>query len=106
MAFGDDDLDACFSTDEFGVAAVFTTVPANPPTPATTISVNGYFTEVTETVNLLDGEPIAFDKSFACPTATIATVRREHTVVINAVTYTVKKKMDLGTGVSLVLLKT
>ena len=100
---GDDDLAACFSTDEFGVAAVFTTA-AGPP--AVTVSVNGHFTEATETVNMLDGEPIVFDKSFACPTSSIATVRREHTVVINAVTYTVKKKLDLGTGVSLVLLKT
>jgi hypothetical protein len=103
MAFGDEDLDQIFSeSDPFAVLASFD-INGNGNDP---IEVYGEFTEANETVDLLSGQPIAFDKSFTCRTSEVSTVKREMTVDIGGTTYTVKQKQNVGTGVTLVLLKT
>lgn len=100
MAFGDEDLDAIFSSsDPFAVLATFD-VSGSP------LEVYGQFTDATETVDILSGQPLTFDKSLACRTSEVATVKREMTVVIEGTTYTVKQKQSIGTGVSLIHLKT
>jgi hypothetical protein len=100
MAFGDDDLEAIFSdAGEFSVLATFD-VSGDP------LEVYGQFTAETRTTDILSGQPVAFDNSFTCRTSDVAAVRRDTSVTIDGTTYTVKQKQDLGTGVSLVLLKT
>ena len=92
----DADLDMCFATGDFGVEAVF----------SNSVTVNGHFTEATEGVNMLDGSIEANDASFACPSTSIETVKNGMTATIDGDTYTVKRKQRLGTGVSLIYLKT
>lgn len=101
MAFGDEDLDVIFgSTGEFNVLGTFD-VDGEP------LEVYGEFTEATQTTDLLSGQPLTFDNSFTCRSSDVDTVKRDRdTVVIGGTTYTVKQKQNLGTGVSLVTLKT
>src|SRR5438034_936907 len=97
----DDDLTAEFSaSDPFCVLGTFTV--AGPAT----VAVYGRFIESTEAVNFATGELEAYDNSFECRTSEITSVKNGNTVVINAVTYEVKRKQNLGIGVSLVYLKT
>lgn len=99
MAISDDDLDACFDTDDFAVPAIFATSGGN-------VTVNGYFTDATESVGMLSGEMEANDASFACKTSDVTAVKNENTVTIGGTAYTVKRKQKLGTGVTLFYLKT
>lgn len=96
---GDADLDQLFSaSDPFCVLGTFSTGGG--------LEVYGNFIAATESVNVLSGELEANDASFECRTSEIATVKNGHTVVIDGTTYEVKRKQNLGTGVSLVYLKT
>lgn len=95
----DADLAAIFEGDDLDqVDAVFTTTGG-------AVTARGFFTGATEGVNIMDGQPEAYDISFSCQTADIAAVKNENTVVINAVTYTVKRRQNLGAGMSIVYLK-
>ena len=97
---GDEDLDAIFSeSGEFTQLGTFD-VSGSP------LAVYGIFTDLTQALSILTNEIETNDASFACKTSAIATVKRDMTVVINAVTYTVKRIQTLGTGSSLVTLKT
>ncbi len=99
MAISDDDLNTCFSTDDFAVAAVFGV--AGPD-----ITVNGYFTDGSDATEMLGVRIEASGPSFMCRTSEIASVTRGITVTINTVSYTVEKIEKTGTGVSVVYLKT
>lgn len=99
---GDGDLDAIFANGDFDTAAVFTISTG----PTATLTVRGWFQEATEAVSVLGNEIEAVDASFTCETSDVATVKNEMSVVINAATYKVKRKQKLGTGASLIWLKT
>jgi flagellar capping protein FliD len=99
---GDGDLETIFANGDFDTAAVFTISSG----PTVTLTVRGWFQEATEAVSIYTGEIEANDASFTCETADVATVKNEMTVVINSVTYTVKRKQKMGTGVTLIYLKT
>lgn len=99
MSLNDADLDICFATDDFGVEAVFD-VSGND------VTVNGHFTEATESISIVDGEIEANDASFACKTSDVEDVKNGMTVEIDGSTFEVKRKHRLGTGVSLIYLKT
>ncbi len=102
MAIGDGDLNTIFANGDFDVEAVFT-ISTGPPV---TLSVRGWFQEATEAITVAGGEIEAVDASFTCETTDVATVKNEMSVVINAVTYKVKRKQKIGTGASLIWLKT
>lgn len=98
-----DDLTAIFSSGDFDVAAVFTTAT----TPAVvTVNARGFFTDATEQTDILNSQVETVDPSFTCKAADVSTVKRGHTVVINAVTYTVEKTQRIGAGTTLINLKT
>src|SRR5213595_1275330 len=99
MAISDDDLDACFSTDDFAVPAVFAV--AGPD-----ITVNGYFTAAYEVVDINTGKIVAAAPTFQCRTSESESVKRDDSVTINGTTYTVQRKLPTGTGVTDFYLKT
>lgn len=100
MSVVDDDLAAIYrAVNPFAVLAVFDVNGSD-------LEVYGTFTEETKSTEILSGQPMTYDNSFTCRTAEIATVKREMTVTINTVVYTVKKIENVGTGTSLVTLKT
>ena len=100
MAFTEN-LDQFFSTDDFGVTAIFTL------SNSTTRSVNVIFDTPTQSINIYETEIEADAPFLRCKTADVAGIKTNDTVVISGTSYTVKKKtQDDGTGVSLVYLKT
>jgi hypothetical protein len=99
MAISDDDLDACFSTDDFAVPAIFAV--AGPD-----ITVNGYFTDGSDAVEMYGAQIEASKPSFICRTSEITSVTRGISVTINSVAYTIEKISKIGTGVSVCYLKT
>ncbi len=103
MAISDDDLDACFSTDDFAVVGSFS---------AGVGGVNGYFTNATESVSLDDRDGgygktqiEATDATFQCRTSEITETRQGHTVTVDSVVYTIKRVQRSGMGVSVCYLK-
>jgi hypothetical protein len=106
MPISDDDLDACFSTDDFAVPAVFEITPADPPAPAVTVTVNGYFTEAHEVVDHNQAKTVTAAPTFTCRTSEITQVAKGMSVTIAAVAYTVARIWPLGAGLSDVYLKT
>jgi hypothetical protein len=99
---GDGDLETIFGNGDFDTDAVFTISTG----PTVTLTVSGWFQEATESENILNGEVETIDANFTCETADVATVKNEMSVVINATTYKVKRKQKIGTGASLIYLKT
>lgn len=99
---GDGDLNAIFANGDFDTEGVFTISTG----PTVTLAVRGWFQEATEAVSVLGNELEAVDASFTCETVDVATVKNEMSVVINSVTYKVKRKQKTGTGVTLIWLKT
>jgi hypothetical protein len=101
MAFGDEDLDVIFSDGgEFTDLSTFD-VNGEP------LEVYGIFTGATDETVLFGQVAVeASDPTFACKTADIETVRNRMTVEIGGDTYRVERKTKIGTGVSLVYLKT
>jgi hypothetical protein len=99
MAISDDDLGACFSTDDFAVEAVFAVAGSN-------ITVNGYFTDGSDATEMLGVRIEASQPSFMCRTSQVTTVTRGITATINAIAYRVERIVRTGTGVSVVYLKT
>lgn len=96
MAISDDDLDACFSTDDFAVVGSFSNGVGN---------VNGYFTNGTDEITISETRIEATDATFQCRTSEIAATRQGHTVTVNAVVYTIKRIIRTGMGVSVCYLK-
>lgn len=101
MAFGDDDLDFIYSSgNPMAVLAAFNVN-------GSTVNVYGHFTERTDTVDIVSGQPIAIDASIDCRSSEVDSVKRDRdTVTIDGTTYTVKQKQNVGTGSTLVILKT
>lgn len=99
---GDGDLEAIFSNGDWNTDAVFTISTG----PTVTLTVKGWFQEATEAENIMSGEVEVLDATFTCETVDVATVQNEMSVVINATTYKVKRKQKIGTGASLIYLKT
>ena len=100
MAISDDDLDACFSTDDFAVPAVFGVSGPD-------VTVNGYFTDGTDAVELYGVQVEASEPTFTCRSSAITSgMVKGITVTINSIAYTLQKIKRIGTGVSLVYLKT
>ena len=99
---GDDDLEGIFANGDFDAEAVFTISTG----PTVTLAVRGWFTGRTDSLNLMDGQPQVNDARFDCETADVATVKNGMSVVINGVTYEVKQRENLGTGVTSIVLKT
>jgi hypothetical protein len=100
MAISDDDLDACFSTDDFAITAIFS-VSAGPD-----IEVNGYFTDAHEVVDINTGQIVAAAPTFTCRTSETESVRRHDTVTIDGTTYTIERKLPTGIGATDFYLKT
>lgn len=94
---GDGDVEAILALDDFAIAVEF---------PSTNITTRGIFTDATQQVNVLTNEVEAVNATIACESSAIATVKRSHTAVIDGATYTVERIEKIGTGVSLVHLKT
>lgn len=101
MAFGDEDLDAIFSSgDPFAVLASFA-VSGN------TVQVYGQFTDGTGPTTLFGLTTEATDASITCRTSDIASVRSKMKVTIDTVQYTVERIEKSGApGFSVVYLKT
>lgn len=99
---GDGDVAAIMANGDFDTDAVFTISTG----PTVTSTVSGWFTGATESVSILSGELEANDATFTCPTADVANVKNGMSVVIDGTTFEVKRKQKLGTGVSLIYLKT
>jgi hypothetical protein len=96
MAF-DEDLDQLYSAaDPFCVLGVF----------SNGVQAYGNFIGATEGVDLMSGQPEANDPSFEVRETEVDTVRNEMTVAIDGTTYTVKRKQKVGTGATLIYLKT
>lgn len=104
---GDGDLTSIFANGDFDEQAVFVITPAVlvPPTPAVTLTARGWFTDGSDATVMYGVEIEANRPTLMCPTASIATVRNKMTVTIRSVVYTVEKIERIGTGVSVVYLK-
>lgn len=88
-----------YENDPFAVKAVFNIN-------GTARSVWGHFTEATESVSIYTGQIEANDASFSTNTADVADVKNGMAVEINGSTLTVKRKQRIGTGDSILYLKT
>lgn len=95
---GDGDLDTIFASGDFDAEASFNTSPA--------VVARGWFTEGSDAVAMYGGEVEAVQPSFTCKTDAVASVTRGRTATIDAVAYTVERIQKLGTGVSVLYLKT
>lgn len=99
---GDDDL-APFLAD-FGQDVTFVIDPDD--TPGSDLTIKGVFTERTEGV-MLAGFPIeAEGPRLDALTSQVTTVLNGMTVTISGDSYEIKKKQDLGTGITSFILKT
>ena len=100
---GDDDLDAIFANGDFDEEAVFTLVES----PLSTLTIRGWFTEATDATLLFGNVEVEASKpSLTCKTADITAVRNKMSVSIRSTDYTVERVEQLGTGISVVYLKT
>jgi hypothetical protein len=98
MAISDDDLDTCFSTDDFAVEGIFETSEGS-------VTVNGYFTDATDAVTINDTRIEATEPTFQCRTTEIEDVRQGDTLTIDDTEYEVKRIQRVGIGVSVCYLK-
>ena len=76
---------------------------ATTPSPLT---VTAIYKAGTESVSQYGMEVEAYGKSLTCRTSDIATVRDGMSVTVRGDSHTVEKIKDIGTGVSVVFLKT
>jgi hypothetical protein len=96
----DADLEAIFDGDDLDqIDATFAATGGD-------VTTKGFFTLPTEATNLLNGDLEANDPTFMCRTAAVAAVRNEDAATIDGDAYTVKRKQNLGAGMSLIYLKT
>lgn len=84
-----------YENDPFAVEAVFSFG-----------SVWGHFTEATEAVSMYTGEIEAHDTSFSCNASEVQAVKNGMSVTIGGEVFEVKRKHKIGTGDSLIYLKT
>jgi hypothetical protein len=92
----DEAADAIYDTGGFGESVTFTGG----------ITVNAIFTPATEGTNAFGVEVEGARDTLMCRTSEITAVKPRHTVVVRSVTYTVITIEDVGTGDSVVQLKT
>lgn len=97
---GDDDLDSIFANGDFDEEAIFTISVGD------ALAVRGWFTDGSDATVMYNVEIEAVKPSLMCKTDDITTVRNKMSVVIRGTTYTVEKISRVGTGVSVVYLKT
>lgn len=91
------DVEGIFDNGDFDTEAVF----AGGPT------VNGWFTDATDEVVMYGQVHIEAQKpSFTCSTADVADVAVKTAVTIDGTPYQVERKQKVGTGVSVLYLKT
>lgn len=102
MAVGDGDIESIFENGDFDTAAIFTT--SGPL--GGLITVNGWFTDSTEEVNVMTQKVEAVNPTFACATSEITNIVRAAGVEINSVQYSIERIERTGIGASLVHLKT
>lgn len=96
---GDGDISLIFENGDFNTAAVFAT---DPP-----LTVKGWFTGQSDEVTMYGQVQIEAQKpTFTCPTDAVEDVASKTSVVIDDVTYLVERIQKLGTGVSVLHLKT
>lgn len=100
---GDGDVEKILGSGDFDTEVVFTLDP-NAPTLLTT---RGIFTDATEGVNILTSQVEANMPTIACQSTVIdGVVRQKMACTINGTDYTVERIERIGTGFSLVYLKT
>jgi hypothetical protein len=92
----DEAADAIYDTGGFGESVTFTGG----------VTVNAIFTPATEGSTAYGVEVEAARDTLMCRTSEITAVKPRHTVVVRSVTYTVITIEDVGTGDSVVQLKT
>ena len=97
---GDGDLELIFESGDFDTSAIFATVPDT--------EVRGWFTGGSDQTLLFGQVSIeAQTPSFICETADLtSSILPKLSVTIDSVTYTVERIEKVGTGVSVVYLKT
>lgn len=89
-----------FDVDDFGTAATYTRVGGQP------VTVNGIFDNPQASRNATDLLDITIPApQFVCRTSDTANAAEGDTLVVNAVTYTVRVVLTDGTGVSTFLLE-
>lgn len=97
----DEDLDAIFADDTFTECAEFAVSAVS------TVCVNGHFTDASDAVVLFGNVEIEAQRpTFVCRTSEISDVRNKMSVTIDEIAYTVEKISKIGTGSSVVYLKT
>lgn len=97
---GDSDLGVIFANGDFDTSAVFTTTTG----PST---VRGWFTSESDQTLMFGQVQIEAQKpTFMCETERVANIMPKMSVTIDAVVYTVENIEKVGTGVSVVYLKT
>lgn len=96
---GDGDISLIFENGDFDTEAVFASSPA--------VTVKGWFTGQSDEVTMYGQVQIEAQKpTFTCPTDAIEDVTSKMSVEIDDVTYVAERIQKLGTGVSVVYLKT
>ncbi len=99
-----DDLAATYDTDDFAQCVTFTLASGG------TLKINGVFTEGTEAIELQDTRIEAVEPNVTCQTSDITALRKEDTASLKVDgvtrTFTVKRIQKIGTGDSVVYLKT
>ncbi len=93
------DIDEILSTDDFAEAVVFDLA-------GTPLTVNAIFTEPTEGVSFGGMEVEAQAPTLMVKTSEIENVAPGHEVTVRTVDYTVERITNVGTGMSVVYLKT
>lgn len=93
----DSDLDDVFdSTDEFAVEVIFDS----------TTTVNGIFTGATDETESFGVAVEAQRPTLMCRTSEITAITRGMTAEVDGTTYTIERIEKIGTGISVVYLKT
>jgi hypothetical protein len=70
------------------------------------LTVTAIMTEATDAVNMMGVDIEAQEPTLQCATADVETVRRGDTTTIGGNAYTVERKQKIGTGFSVLYLKT
>lgn len=100
MADLDADLVTIFEGDDLDqVDAVFAASGGS-------VTARGFFTEPTDAVVINDTRIEATEPTFMCQTAAVAAVRRGDAVTISGTAYTAERIQKVGSGMSVVYLKT
>jgi hypothetical protein len=95
-----DDLAVFFGIDDFGDAATYTPLAGSPKT------VNGIFDEPQASRTVTDMMDVTIPApQFVCRTSDMPSAAEGDTIVIRAVTYTVRVVMTDGTGVTTLMLE-